>query len=170
VREGTRLTSLQQGGEHEHNLRAGTENVAGIVGFAKAAGIIGKGEISYMKNLRDRLIDKLLSDVEGVWLNGHRTKRLCNNANFRFKAIEGEALLLRLDMKGIACSTGSACSSQSLMPSHVLLALGLRPEECHGSLRMTLGKDNSLEDIDYAIDTVAGEVANLRKISPFWMK
>lgn len=170
IRDGVGIASQSQGGEHEKNLRAGTENIPGVVGFARALDITGAKEIDHMKSLRDRLIKGVVSGVEGVRLNGHPEKRLCNNTNFLFKGIEGEALLLRLDMQGVACSTGSACSSHSLMPSHVLLATGLAPEECHGSLRMTLGKDNSREDIDYALDAVKGEVANLRKISPFWRK
>lgn len=170
IRDGVNIASQSQGGEHERNLRAGTENVPGIVGFAKAAEITGAKENAHVKSLRDRLIGGVLSGVEGSTLNGHPEKRLCNNANFLFKGIEGEALLLRLDMKGVACSTGSACSSHSLMPSHVLLATGLAPEECHGSLRMTLGKDNTIEEIDYALEAVKEEVANLRKISPFWRK
>jgi cysteine desulfurase len=170
IRDGVKIASQSQGGEHERNLRAGTENVPGIVGFTKAAEITGPKENAHVKSLRDRLIGGILSGVEGVRLNGHPEKRLSNNTNFLFKGIEGEAILLRLDMRGIACSTGSACSSHSLMPSHVLLATGLAPEECHGSLRMTLGRDNTVEDIDYAIESVKAEVANLRKISPFWRK
>jgi cysteine desulfurase len=170
VRHGVVIASQCQGGEHERSLRAGTENVSGIVGFARAAEVTGAKENTHMKVLRDRLIKGVLSGVEETHLNGHPEKRLCNNANFSFKGIEGESLLLRLDMRGISCSTASACSSHNLMPSHVLLATGLAPEECHGSLRMTLGKDNSKEDIDYALDAVKSEVANLRKISPFWRK
>ena len=170
IRDGVKIAPQLLGGEHERNLRAGTENVAGIVGFAKASELVGVKELDYLKKLRDSLISGMLSGVEEVRLNGHPENRLCNNANFTFKGVEGEALLLRLDMRGVACSTGSACSSQSLMPSHVLLATGLKPEECHGSLRMTLGTENSVEDIDYAIDAVKEEVANLRKISPFWRR
>jgi len=170
IRDGIGISSQSQGGEHERNLRAGTENIPGIVGFARAADITGPREIDHMKSLRDHLIKGVLSGMEKTRLNGHPEKRLCNNANFLFAGIEGEALLLRLDMRGVACSTGSACSSHSLMPSHVLLATGLAPEECHGSLRMTPGKDNTREDIDYALEAVKDEVANLRKISPFWRK
>ncbi len=170
IREGVKIIPQSQGGEHEKNIRAGTENVAGIVGFAKAAEITGGKQVGYMKGLRDQLIKGVLSGVEGVRLNGHPEKRLCNNANYGFEGIEGEALLLRLDMRGVACSTGSACSSRSLMPSHVLLALGLKPEECHGSLRATLGMENTKEEIDYAIQAIKEEVSNLRGISPFWKR
>ena len=170
IREGVKIAPLSQGGEHERNLRAGTENVAGIVGFAKAADITGRAQVEQLKALKDRLIKGVLSGVDEAWLNGHPERRLCNNANFAFKGIEGEALILRLDMKGIACSTGSACSSHSLEPSHVLIALGLKPEECHGSLRMTLGVENTREEIEYAIEAVGEDVGNLRKISPFWRK
>lgn len=170
IRDGVKIAPQILGGEHERNLRAGTENVAGIVGFARASELTGVKELDYMKKLRNRLITGMLSGVEETHLNGHPERRLCNNANFTFKGVEGEALLLRLDMRGVACSTGSACSSHSLMPSHVLLATGLKPEECHGSLRMTLGTENRMEDIDYAIDAVKEEVANLRRISPFWRR
>ncbi len=170
IRDGVKISSQLQGGEHEKNLRAGTENVSGIAGFAKAAEIAGEKENARVLELRKRLIKEILFGVEEVKLNGHPEKRLCNNSNFSFNGIEGESILLRLDMLGVACSTASACSSHSLMPSHVLLATGMKPEECHGSLRMTLGRDNTKEDIDYAISAVKEEVANLRRISPFWRK
>lgn len=170
VREGTKIAPQSRGGEHERSLRAGTENVAGVVGFAKAIEIAGVAQVEHMRGLRDRLINGVLLGIEEARLNGHPEKRLCNNANFSFKGVEGEALLLRLDMRGVACSTGSACSSHSLEPSHVLLATGLKPQECHGSLRITLGTGNSMEDIDYSLKAIKNEIGNLRKISPFWRK
>lgn len=170
VREGVKIAPLFRGGEHERNLRAGTENITGIAGFAKAVQIAGHVQADYTKGLRDRLIEGVLSGIKEARLNGHPQKRLCNNANFTFKGIEGEALLLRLDMRGVACSTGSACSSRSLMPSHVLLATGMKPEECHGSLRATPGTGNTNEDIEYAVSAIKEEVRALRTISPFWRK
>ena len=167
VKAGVQYTPLAHGGEHEFRKRGGTENVPGVVGFAKAAQLVNDRELDHMRGLRDRLIDGILNGVSGVRLNGHRTRRLCNNANFTFSAVEGEALLLRLDMKGICASTGSACSSQSLEPSHVILALGCKQEESHGSLRVTVGYTNTGEEIDYAIQTIKQEVEALRKISPF---
>jgi len=119
-----------------------------------------------MQALRDRLINGVVGGIKSVRLNGHPVMRLCNNANFSFHGIEGEALLLRLDANGVACSTGSACSSRSLEPSHVLAALGLEPEDSHGSLRMTLGVGNTGDDIDYAVEALVEEVAKLREISP----
>jgi cysteine desulfurase len=163
IRNGVEIEPVNTGGGHERNLRAGTENVPGIVGFARAAELTNEKDIDHMRILRDRLVKRVLSEVEDTRLNGHPNKRLCNNANFLFKGIEGVVLLLRMDMHGISCSTASACSSHSQMPSHVLLATGLAPEECHGSLRMTLGRDHNKEDIEYATDTLKAEVANLRK-------
>jgi cysteine desulfurase len=170
VRSGVKLTPLAHGGLHEHSLRAGTENLPGIVGFAAAADLMKKKDIEQMKKMRDSLISVVIKGVEKVRLNGHPEQRLCNNANFTFAGIEGEALLLRLDMQGIAASTGSACSSHSLQPSHVLLAIGLKPEESHGSLRLTLGSENTKDDVDYVVSAIKKEVAALREISPFWRK
>ena len=116
---------------------------------------------------RDRFLRRVLEEVPEVRLNGHPTKRLCNNLNFTFYGIEGEALILRLDSRGIACSTGSACSSHKLEPSYVLLAIGLKPEEAHGSLRVSVGRKNTLEEIDYAVNVLKEEVEALRKISPY---
>jgi cysteine desulfurase len=170
VRKGVKVSPIIRGGGHEHSLRAGTENVSGIVGFAKAADAMKTKDVEYMRSLRDRLIKAVLKDVPKTRLNGHPENRLCNNANFTFKGIEGEALLLRLDVRGIAASTGSACSSHSLQPSHVLLAIGLRPEEAHGSLRLTLGPENSKDDVDYVVSAIKDEAAALRAISPSWRK
>jgi len=168
VRKGTVLEPLTHGGEHEKGLRAGTENVAGIAGLAEATRICAKemnGEAARETRLRDRLLKGVL-ETPGSWLNGHRTKRLPNNANFSFRHVEGESLVLYLDMKGIAASTGSACSSLKLEPSHVLRAIGLTPEEAHGSLRLTLGRATTAKDIETVLEIIPGEVEKLRKISP----
>lgn len=162
-----KIDPLLHGGGHERGLRSGTENVAGIVGFAKAVEIMTKERVEKMKRLRDMLIDKIL-EIDETKLNGPREKRLCNNANFSFRGIEGESLVLRLDARGIAASTGSACSSHKLKPSHVLLAIGLSPEEAHGSIRFSLGIQNTEEEIKYTIDVVKEEVEKLRKLSPVW--
>jgi len=123
-----------------------------------------------MIKLRDKLIDGILNNIEESYLNGHRTRRLSNNANFRFSYIEGESLILHLDMKGIAASTGSACSSHSLKPSHVLTAIGLTPEQAHGSLRLTLGPDNTESEVDYVLDAIPEVVNKLRAMSPLGKK
>jgi cysteine desulfurase len=168
VRSGVPLKPLITGGSQEHKMRAGTENAAGIVGFGKALEIAFKNmdrEAAYLTNLRDRLIDSVLR-IPDSWLNGSRQNRLPNNTNFGFDYIEGESIVLHLDIKGIAASTGSACSSESLTPSHVLTSIGLSPVKAHGSLRMTLGKDSTKEEIDYTIKALPEIVENLRKISP----
>lgn len=167
VREGVRIEPVQHGGGHEKGMRSGTENVPGIVGLAKAVEIsqreLGK-EAERLKRLRDRLIKGVL-EIEDSWLNGHPTNRLPNNANFGFAGVEGESLILRLDAKGVAASTGSACSSGSGAPSHVLTAIGLTPEQASGSLRLTLGKRNTEEDIDYVLEVLPEIVSDLRKLS-----
>lgn len=165
VREGVKIAPIMHGGGHEFGKRSGTENVAGIVGFGKAVEIAKEEHAKHMRKLRDIIIKRVLEEIPKVRLNGHPEKRLCNNANFTFYGIEGEALVMRLDARGIACSTGSACSSHKLQPSHVLLAIGLKPEEAHGSLRFSTGKQNTEEQINYAIDVLKEEVENLRKIS-----
>ncbi|KYK32710.1 MAG: cysteine desulfurase NifS [Theionarchaea archaeon DG-70-1] len=169
VKKGTKIDPLMHGGGHERGFRSGTENVSGIVGFGEAAKI-GEEErptvMPHITKLRDKLIEGTL-EIENSWLNGHPEKRLPINAHFCFRFIEGESLILRLDMKGISASTGSACSSKSLEPSHVLLAIGLPPEDAHSSLRLTLGRDNTEEDIDYTLEVLPEVVADLRKISPF---
>ncbi len=165
VREDVKITPLMHGGGHEFGKRSGTENVHGIVGFGKAAEIAKEEHVKHMKKLRDLLIKRVLEEIPNVKLNGHPEKRLCNNANFSFLGIEGEALLMRLDARGIACSTGSACSSRKLEPSHVLRAIGLKPEEAHGSLRLTVGRQNTEEEINYAVDVLKEEVEALRKLS-----
>ncbi|MFH1056158.1 MAG: cysteine desulfurase family protein [Candidatus Altiarchaeota archaeon] len=168
VRTGVKIEPQNVGGEQEHRIRSGTENIPGVVGFAKAVEISGDKEVRHMLGLRDKLIKGVKDNIDEARLNGHPSKRLCNNANFTFKGIEGESLLLRLDARGIACSTGSACSSQSLEPSHVLMALGLKPEEAHGSLRMTLGRYNTEEDVTSTVEALGEDVLSLRKISPSW--
>lgn len=167
LRKGTFVEPQMHGGGHERNIRSSTENVPGIVGFGKACEL-AKAHISEEANLvklRDSLIKGLL-EIKDSYLNGHPTKRLPGNANFRFSYIEGESMILNLDMKGVAASTGSACSSTSLEPSHVLIALGLRPEESHGSLRFTLGRKNTQEDVDYVISILPEIVNKLRMMSP----
>jgi len=169
VRDGVEIAPLMHGGGHESGLRAGTENVSGIVGFAKAAMLAidrFAPDCSHLTKLRDMLIKGAMDSIDDVHLNGHPTERLPNNANLRFDFVEGEAMLLHLDVKGIAVSTGSACSSASSEPSHVLLALGLAPDEIHGSIRFTLGRENTEEEILYVLDTLPEIVGKLRAISP----
>ena len=168
-RKGIRLPSYIIGGEQEKGRRAGTENVAGIVGLGEALelAVTNMSETSArMTRMRDRLIEGIEATIPEVKLNGHRTKRLPNNVNFSIKYIEGESILLMLDMAGIAASSGSACTSGSLDPSHVLLALGLTHEVAHGSVRMTLGDDTTDEDIDYVLETLPKVAHRLRAMSP----
>jgi len=169
VRKGTKLVSLMQGGEQEKRRRAGTENVPAIVGLGKAVELAGQGmdeEIERLADLRDRLIKGLMERMDHIRLNGHPRKRLPNNVNVSADFVEGESMLLNLDLEGICASTGSACSSASLEPSHVLLALGLSPEQAHGSLRFTLGRENSEEDMERVLEVLPGIVAKLRAMSP----
>ncbi len=168
VRKGIRIEPLIHGGGHERGLRSSTENVSGIVGLGKATELAmwGMGsEAKRLTELRDILIKGVL-EIKDSWLNGHPTKRLPNNANFCFSRVEGESMLLKLDAKGIAVSTGSACSSKSLEPSHVMKAIGLKLEKIHGSLRFTLGKENTGEDIAYVLEILPEIVDELRRISP----
>ena len=173
IRGGVKLDSLITGGGQEKNKRAGTENIAGIVGLGKAV------ELAYgyleennkrLIGLRDRLIKGIQDNIQDVRLNGHPTKRLPGNVNFCFRYIEGEALLLSLDLLGIAASSGSACTSGSLDPSHVLLSIGLAHEIAHGSLRLSLGASNTEEDIDYTVEKLVEIVDRLRKMSPLYNK
>jgi cysteine desulfurase len=171
VRKGVRLVSLLHGGEQEKKRRAGTENVAGIVGLGKAAELARQSmdeEIHRLTSLRDRLIKGILERIDHSRLNGHPTRRLPNNVNVTVDYVEGESMLLNLDLEGICASTGSACSSSSLEPSHVLLALGLSPERAHGSLRFSLGKDNTEDDVDQVIEVLPRIVTKLRAMSPLF--
>ena len=165
VKKGTKIDKQIDGGSHEFKLRAGTENVSGAVGFAKAVEIAKEEDIKYMSKLRDKLAKGLLKIPDTIY-NGSKIKRLCNNANIIFKFIEGESMLLHLDMEGIAVSTGSACSSQSLEPSHVLTAIGLHKAVAHGSIRFSLSKYNTEEEVDHVLENVPGIVKKLREISP----
>lgn len=166
VGQGVKIEPTMHGGGHEFGLRSGTENVAGIVGFAKATDIMKDKDIKHMMNLRDLIIKETL-EIDDSWLNGPVKDRLCNNAHFSFRRIEGESLIIHLDLKGIATSTGSACSSKSLEPSHVLMAIRLKPEEAHGSIRMSLGKENTKSEIEYTLEKLREAVETLRRISPF---
>jgi cysteine desulfurase len=169
VKKGIEIQPLIHGGGHENGLRSGTENVAGIVGFGKAAELAENEravEAGREIKLRDKLIKGTLK-IKNSYLNGHPTIRLPNNANFSFKFIEGEGLILDLDSYGIAASTGSACSSKTLEPSHVLLAIGLKHEEAHGSLRLTIGRETTDKGINYVLKTLPKSVERLRKISPY---
>ncbi|MDF0594055.1 cysteine desulfurase NifS [Methanotrichaceae archaeon M04Ac] len=168
IRKGVRIESIQQGGGHERGMRSGTENVPGIVGLGRAAKIAKENmaeESERMRSLRDRMSGWVLKEIEDSWLNGHPDKRLPSNLNFGFRYIEGESLLLYLDAKGVAASTGSACSSKKLAASHVLSAIGLSPVESHGSLRITLGMSNTEEDADYACRAISDSVKRLREMS-----
>ncbi len=165
IKKGTKIKRLLDGGPQEKRLRAGTENIAGIVGFAKASGLIKKEDIEKMTKLRDYLMEELLK-IPNTVLNGSRKNRLCNNVNVSFKYIEGEALLMKLNEKGIMVSTGSACSSHELKPSHVLLAISLNPADAHGSIRTTLSKYTTKQEIDYLLKHLPNMVDDLRKLSP----
>ncbi|MFH7880677.1 MAG: cysteine desulfurase NifS [Candidatus Aenigmatarchaeota archaeon] len=170
IKEGTRIEPLLHGGGHEFGLRSSTVNVPAIVGFAEAARIAKKEmkkEAARLIKLRDRLIKGVLENIEDSHLNGHPTKRLPNNANFWFSGVEGEALISLLDSYGIAASTGSACSSSTLEPSHVLLAIGLKHHEAHGSLRLSLGRWTTKEEVDYVLEVLPKAINKLRKISIF---
>ncbi|HIH28105.1 MAG TPA: cysteine desulfurase NifS [Methanoregulaceae archaeon] len=171
IRKGTRIDPFLHGGAQERNRRAGTENLAGIVGLATALDFAVQSlprEMERQKRFRDRLIAGLLSSVPHSRLNGHPEKRLPGNVNISFEYVEGESILLSLDAYGICASTGSACTSGSLEPSHVLLAIGLTHEVAHGSLRLTLGEENTDEEIDTVLETVPGIIGKLRAMSPLY--
>jgi len=170
VREGTEIEPLLHGGGHEFGLRSSTLNVPAIIGFAKACQIAEKemaAEKERLIKLRDKLIKGVLLKIPDTHLNGHPKKRLPNNTNFSFSFIEGESLVIQLDLLGIAASTGSACSSAKLEPSYVLLAIGLKPEQVHGSLRLSLGRWTTEKEINYVLKVLPDIVKKLRKISPF---
>lgn len=169
VRKGVRISNLIFGGAQERGLRAGTENLPGIVGLGKAIELATAELPEYTRRvtaLRDQLIDGILAKIPDVCLNGHRTERLPGNVNVSVRYVEGEALLMRLDLAGVAASSGSACTSGSLDPSHVLLAIGLPHEIAHGSLRLSLGNDTTQEDVDYVLEKLPEIVENLRAMSP----
>ena len=171
VRTGTKLSNLIHGGSQERGKRAGTTNAAGIIGYAKATELAVKNmdeNISYESALRDRLIERVLKEIPYSRVNGDREKRLSNNANFCFRFVEGESLLILLDQKGILASSGSACTSGSLDPSHVLLAIGLPHEIAHGSVRLTLSRETTEEEIDYIVDTLKTVIERLRSMSPLY--
>ncbi|MBP8252325.1 MAG: cysteine desulfurase NifS [Herpetosiphon sp.] len=171
VRRGVPLLPQINGGSQERRLRAGTENVAGIVGLATALRIAHEQleqSIAHNTMLRDRLIDGIMQRIEHVHVNGHRTQRLPNNVNMSFDFIEGESMLLLLDQQNIYASSGSACTSGSLDPSHVLMALGMSPERAHGSLRLTVGRSNTVEQIDRLLEMLPPMVERLRSVSPMY--
>jgi cysteine desulfurase len=174
VRKGTRLEPMLHGGSHERSRRAGTENVPGIVGLGKAAELavasFERGDDCVdqkMAATRDHLERELL-DIEATGLNGEGAPRVPNTTNIYFDGIEGEALVIALDLKGLAVSTGAACSSGAIEPSHVLTAMGLRPDRARASIRFSLGKQNTAEDVDFALALVPETVERLRELSPVW--
>jgi len=173
IKKGTKIHNLIHGGAQEKKLRAGTENVPGIIGLGKAADIAYNNfdqKKEKLTRLRDRLIEKIEKEIPEARLNGHREKRLPGNVNFAFKYIEGESLLLYLDMEGISASSGSACTSGALDPSHVLMSIGLPHEIAHGSLRLSLSDYNTVEDVDYTVEKLITVVKRLRQMSPLYKK
>lgn len=173
IRKGTKIEAFIHGGHHERHLRAGTENVAGIVGLGKTCELAQANlevNFQHLISLRDKLEKGIRERISYVHLNGHPEKRLPNTLNLSFEFVEGESMILSLDLKGIAVSTGSACTSGSLEPSYVLLAMGTAPEISHGSLRFSLGKDNTLQDIDYVLENLPPIIERLRSMSPLYRK
>lgn len=171
VRNGVKIQNLIFGGHQERTKRGGTTNLAGVVGFAEAfriAELEREDNFNYVSSLRDRFIDRVLAEIPFVKLNGPRENRLPANADFSFEFIEGESILFSLDLAGISVSSGSACSSGSLEPSHVLLALGLPEELAHGSIRFSFGKHNTIDEVDYAVETLKKAVNRLREMSPLF--
>ncbi len=171
IRKGVRLRAFMHGGAQERRRRGGTENVPAIVGFGKAVQMAMEemeSEYRRLSGLRDYLIEQVIEKIPYVKLNGHPTDRLPNNVNLSFEFIEGESLLILLDMQGVCASSGSACTSGSLDPSHVLLAIGLPHEIAHGSLRLTLGESTTKEDLDYVVESLVGIVKRLREMSPVY--
>ncbi len=169
-RKGVKIEPILHGGGHEGGLRSSTVNVPAIAGFAKACELCREemdAETKRLSRLRDKLISGILKDVKDSRLNGHAVKRLPNNVNVSFSFVEGESLMMQLDLMGVAVSTGSACSSRKLEPSHVLKAIGLKPHQIHGSLRLSLGRQTTEEEIDYVLGVLPRAVSKLRKISPF---
>ena len=170
VRKGVQLKPIVHGGGHEKGLRSSTLNVPGIIGLGKACELAKERmqkDMKYLRSLRDKLIKNVLQ-IEESYLNGHPEKRLVNNAHFRFAGVEGEAMLLAMDAKGIATSTGSACSSKKLQASHVLAAIGFDPEYAHGSIRLSIGRETTEEDVMYVCESLSEVVEKLRQMSPLW--
>jgi cysteine desulfurase len=170
IRKGVRLEAIVHGGGQEHGLRSGSENIPGIVGFGRAAEIVGEemeSDVARVRPLRDRLIDGVLGTIVDTTLNGPRDRRLPNNANIRIAYVEGESLLLSLDMEGIQVSSGSACSAKTLEPSYVQLAMGIRHEEAHGSLQFSMGRWTTSEDVDHVLEVLPGVAKRLRDMSAF---
>jgi cysteine desulfurase len=174
VRKGTILRPLLYGGSHERFRRAGTENVPGIIALGKAAEIakeaLDRGDLTRMAAMRDHLQERILAEVEAIGVNGEGAPRVPNTTNIHFDHIEGEALVIALDLKGLAVSTGAACSSGAIEPSHVLTAMGLPPELARASLRFSLGKQNTAEDVEFALSLIPSTVARLRELSPVYNK
>jgi cysteine desulfurase len=172
VRKGTILQPMLYGGSHERSRRAGTENVPGIIGLGKAAELahaaLDRGDLTRMAEMRDRIEQQILSDVEATGVNGEGAPRVPNTTNIHFDYIEGEALVIALDLKGLAVSTGAACSSGAIEPSHVLTAMGLPPERARASLRFSLGKQNAADEVEFALSLVPATVARLRELSPVY--
>jgi cysteine desulfurase len=172
VGKGIRLQPMLYGGRHERSRRAGTENVPGIVGLGKAAELakqaLESGETEKTSAMRDRIESKILAEVEAIGINGESAPRVPNTSNIYFDYIDGEALIIALDLKGLAVSTGAACSSGAMEPSHVLTAMGLRPDRARASIRFSLGKQNTSEDVDFALDLIPNTVARLRELSPVY--
>ena len=171
IRKGVKIRSFVHGGAQERNRRAGTLNVPGIIGLSEAVSIARDKmdeRIAYETKLRDHLIERVLNEIPYSRLNGHRENRLPNNANFCFRFIEGESMLILLDQNGICGSSGSACTSGSLDPSHVLLAIGLPHEIAHGSLRLTLSDETTMEEIDFTVDKLKEIIQRLRSMSPLY--
>jgi cysteine desulfurase len=172
VRKGTRLRPMLHGGSHERSRRAGTENVAGIVGLGKAAEIaqrgLAEGDVAKIGALRDRIESTLLEKLEAVGVNGPRASRVPNTTNLFFDYIEGEPLVIALDLKGLAVSTGAACSSGAIEPSHVLTAMGLSSDRARASIRFSLGKQNTSDEVDFALSLIPNTVARLRELSPVY--
>jgi cysteine desulfurase len=174
VRKGTILQPMLYGGSHERSRRAGTENVPGIIALGKAAEIakdaLDRGELTRMAAMRDRLQERILAEVEAIGVNGEGVPRVPNTTNIHFDHIEGEALVIALDLKGLAVSTGAACSSGAIEPSHVLTAMGLPPDQARASLRFSLGKQNTPEEVEFALSLIPATVARLRELSPVYNK
>jgi len=166
IRPKTPLKKWMDGGFQEMNRRAGFENIPGAVGFAKATELVTEEENDRLRAMRDRIIDTILKDVDDVVLNGHRTKRTPQNANITFHFVEGESITLHMDLRGFSLSTGSACFSKSLEASHVIMGIGGNHERAHGSVRFTLGRYNTMEDVDSAVENISNVVEKLREISP----